>query len=383
MPSASNLVLLWNRSEEWKARLEMVEKAERFVYISVFYIEYDVFGKEFLLALERALARGVKIYLLIDSFGQWLAGHVMPKKIRRALQERLENLRKKDAKIIFYKPPRRTQRMLGGGQHVKIQLSDSGVALFGSSNVSHSSYIAWNDFSALFQGSIVLEFIETLNALGLNASVEHQEFLKNKIQTLQKNVSLGYLFFDPNYSQGILGPLLWRKKNPITKEMLSLIENAQASIQITSFYFKPTQILLDALIAAAKRGVRVEIYHSHRKALDATDLAWIAAAVKFKKMLSAGINIFENLHGEHSKILLVDDKVLAFGSYNFEDAAHDRLAEAMVVTGEKKAIQAVQKIFTKLRYDKSNIRVKKFWKQRLSYPLRFRIFFWGRFKRWL
>ena len=35
---------------------------------------------------------------------------------------------------------------------------------------------------------------------------------------------------------------------------------------ITSFYFKPVGPLLEAVLRAARRGVGVEVYHSHREA---------------------------------------------------------------------------------------------------------------------
>ncbi|MCK7498367.1 MAG: hypothetical protein MZW92_52850 [Comamonadaceae bacterium] len=50
--------------------------------------------------------------------------------------------------------------------------------------------------------------------------------------------------------------------------------------------------------------------HSHRDALPATDLAWIGAAANYPRdCCDAGVVIYENLHGEHSKIVVVDDRV--------------------------------------------------------------------------
>ena len=81
------------------------------------------------------------------------------------------------------------------------------------------------------------------------------------------------------------------------------------------------------------------MYHSHRDALPATDLAWIAAAAHYPRLMKAGVRIYENRHGEHSKIVLIDNEWVAFGSYNFEHAAHDRLAEAMLASRDVRATQ--------------------------------------------
>ena len=111
---------------------------------------------------------------------------------------------------------------------------------------------------------------------------------------------------------------------------------------------------MQAIVEAAHRGVQVDVFHSHPDALPVTDLAWIASATSYERLLNAGIRIYENRHGEHSKIVLVDHNRVAFGSYNFEDAAHDRLAEAMLATSDARAIRPAVSIFRELRKDPDN-----------------------------
>ena len=38
------------------------------------------------------------------------------------------------------------------------------------------------------------------------------------------------------------------------------------------------------------------------------------------RLLEAGVHVYENVHGEHSKIVVVDRARAAFGTYNFDDA---------------------------------------------------------------
>ena len=179
------------------------------------------------------------------------------------------------------------------------------------------------------------------------------------------------------------GPLGWRGPNVVTDRLVERIATAQQSIWITSFYFKPVESLVAAIVAAARRGVQVEVYHSHREALPATDLAWLAAAAHYDRLLAAGVSIYENRHGEHSKIMLVDETWVAFGSYNFEHAAHDRLAEAMLASGDVRATQPAAEIFAELRRHPDNVlvtpQVVAGWPARLK--ARRRLF--GPFKRWM
>jgi phosphatidylserine/phosphatidylglycerophosphate/cardiolipin synthase-like enzyme len=138
-----------------------------------------------------------------------------------------------------------------------------------------------------------------------------------------------------------------------------------------------------ALVAAARRGVAVEIHHSHREALPATDLAWIAAAAHYDRLLAAGVRVYENRGGEHSKVVLIDDGWVAFGSYNFEHAAHDRLAEAMLVSRDSRATDPAAAIFAELRQNPDNTPVTRQGLRDLPAGLRARRRLLGRFKRWM
>ena len=72
MVTASALVPLWNRADEWARRIAMIREAASFLYLSTYYIEYDEYGVELLDALDAAQRRGVAVNLLIDGFGQQL-----------------------------------------------------------------------------------------------------------------------------------------------------------------------------------------------------------------------------------------------------------------------------------------------------------------------
>jgi phosphatidylserine/phosphatidylglycerophosphate/cardiolipin synthase-like enzyme len=162
-----------------------------------------------------------------------------------------------------------------------------------------------------------------------------------------------------------------------------MLDAARVSVQITAFYFKPVAVLADAVVRAARRGVCVEVFHSHREALPATDLAWIAAAVHYARLLDVGVIIRERRRGEHSKIVLIDDAWVAFGSYNFEDAAHDRLAEVMLASRDRSVVEPLRAIIDNLRRDPDNLRVNRDWQDSLPVTLRGKMAMLGPFKRWM
>jgi len=383
MPTASSLRPLWDRAAEWACRLAMIHEARRFLYLSTYYIEYDQYGVELLAALLDAQRRGVAVNLLVDSFGQRLGGVLMTRTIRTALAARLDELRDAGAVVVFYRPEHYLQRWLGGGQHVKIQVSEAGEAIFGSSNITKSSFEGWNEYSVSLRGPVVRTLLESYRAIGGAVDDDHLRGLDGLCADAPDDMTLEYWFCNPNTHQGRGGPLGWRGRNAVTDRIIDMLDAARETVQLTSFYFKPVAPLMTALITAARRGVHVEVYHSHRHALPATDLAWIAATVGYEQLLEAGVQVYENLHGEHSKIVLVDGAWVAFGSYNFEDAAHDRLAEAMLATRDDRAIPHATAIFEELGRDPHNVLVSDRFLSNLPRRVKLRRALIGRFKRWM
>ena len=383
MTSASALLPLWNRGAEWERRLAMVREARSFLYLSTYYVEHDPHGVGMLTELIAAQRRGVAVNLLIDGFGQRLGGTLMSVEHKAALTVMLDELRSAGAVVTTYQPGRLLQRWLGGGQHVKIQVSEAGEAIFGSSNLSRSSFEGWNEYAVALRGPVVRTLLESYRIIGGTVNQSHLAQLDEVAEAGAADLVLEYWLCNPNNCQGRAGPLGWRGRNLVTDGLIDRLATARRSIWITSFYFKPVEPLLAALVDAARRGVQVEVYHSHRDALPATDLAWIGAAAHYNRLLKAGVRIYENRRGEHSKIVLVDDEWVAFGSYNFEHAAHDRLAEAMLTSGDARATWPAAEIFSELRQHPDNALVTPQVLADLPARLKARRWLFGRFKRWL
>lgn len=383
MTAASALVPLWSRAAEWNRRLAMAREARSFLYLSTYYVEYDAYGIAMLDALVAAQRRGVAVNLLIDAFGQRLGGVLMSPADRTALAALLDELRDAGGIVTSYQPPQRVQQWLGGGQHVKIQVSDAGEALFGSSNLSYSSFERWNEYSVALRGPVVPLLLQSYRAIGGCVDESHVDALRDTGADGAADIALEYWFCNPNTAQGVLGPLGWRGPNSVTDRLAERIAGARHAIAMTSFYFKPVEPLLSAVVDAAARGVKVEIHHSHRDALPATDLAWIASAAHYDCLLAAGVRVFENRRGEHSKIVLIDDAWVAFGSYNFEHAAHDRLAEAMLTSRDRRAIVPAQDIFAELRRQPDSVPVTREMLDGLPARLALRRRLLAPFKRWM
>jgi len=390
MSAASHFLPLWDRATEWRRRLAMIEEARSFLYLSTFYIEWDAYAREMLDALIGAARRGVAVSLLVDGFGQRLGGVLMTPGDRAALMARLDDLRAAGGDVRLYQPRHLLQRLVGGGQHVKIQAADTGEVITGSSNITKTSFEGWNEFSVAVRGPIARTVLESWPTIGGEVDPAHLAHLdalgeqdRHAGAALPDAGMFDYWCCNPNLHQTLAGPFGWRGANSVTDRMVDMLDAARMSVGITAFYFKPVPVLMNAVLRAARRGVRVEVFHSHRDALPATELAWIAAAVGYPQLLDAGVTIRENRRGEHSKIVLVDDAWAAFGSYNFEDAAHDRLAEAMLASRDPAVVASIRGILDGLRADPDTVHVTPDWARELSPRLRGKMACLRPFKRWM
>jgi len=342
---ASSFAPLRDRALEWRRRIELIDGARSFIYVSTFYIEWDRYGQEFLQALRHAQSRGVHVALIVDGFGQKLGGLAMPVSSRRRLASEFDALRAAGVEVQNYAPHRHGSRWLAGGHHVKIQLADVGGALFSSGNITASSHERWDEFAVIVDGPVAMPMLESFATLGVNVrQIDRALLAKSSTGGGADPIEFDYEIFNPNAGHGLLGPLGWRSNNFISTRIGDAIAGARASVRLTSFYFKPAPALRRVILAAARRGVRVEIFHSGVEALPETRLAWMAAASDYDELLAAGIEIHESPHGEHSKILLIDDRLAIFGSYNLEHAADDRLAEAMLSSADDRVVRPIREV---------------------------------------
>jgi cardiolipin synthase A/B len=383
--TASRFLLLTDPAAEWSRRLKMIREARHFIHLLTYYVGHDRWAFELLDALAAAQQRGVVVLLGIDAFGQRLGTRRLSHAERASLAQRLAAL---EPGVRYYRPTSRLQRMVGAGQHIKIQVSDAGEALLSSSNISQRSFDTgqWKELAFSIWGPAAEVALETIATLFPGAVTDDQRTLATAVVAPGEGgggpVPLEYWWHDPNLPVAPLAPMIGIA-NPLTQRLIAAIDGARVSIRATSFYFKPCTPLAAAFERAARRGVAVEIFHSHRGALVESELPWMAAAADYRRWFDAGVTIFESLRGEHSKLLLVDGAELAIGSYNFEHAAHDRLAELMVFVRDTRVLVQAHALFDALRADPDNRRVDRAAFARETVSLRARTAIFSPLRRWV
>jgi cardiolipin synthase A/B len=382
--TATYLKILADRDDEWAVRMAMIERAQRFLIVTTYYFGCDDLSGTMMEALTAAAQRGVRVVLLLDRFGQRLGQQISPRPERAVFIKRLQTLRAAGGFIAYYSPKSLMHRFVGGGMHVKIQVSEAGSAVFGSSNIAHHSFRKWNEVSLEIKGEIVADLLEEACRFAALPADDAAALIGMLPEPLnhQNTQSLRYLREDPAERTGRFFPF-GELHNRLTAEIVAMIDRAQNTLSITSFYYKPAPILKAALLRACRRGVDVEIFHSHRDSLEASPLPWISSTFQYASIIEAGGRIYENYAGEHSKIVLVDGREVAVGSYNFEHAAHDRLIEAMVFSDDAALCEDFSAFFTGLRRSPSNTALAPEWVSALPFVLRMKRWLYRPLQRWI
>ena len=107
-----------------------------------------------------------------------------------------------------------------------------------------------------------------------------------------------------------------RRNEPISKSIVSLLNEASERVWIATGYFVPDDVILAALELAASRGVDVRLLISERN-----DHPWLVVVGRsyYSQLLAAGVRIFEYSVGiNHAKVMLADERWAMIGSANLD-----------------------------------------------------------------
>ena len=258
-------------------------------------------------ALIAAAKRGVVCKVLLDSLGSkdWFKS-TWPSRFRDAGIEVTEALPIQIGRFQF----RRADLRL----HRKIFVIDNAIVWTGSMNMvdprtfkQDSGVGEWVDAMVRIEGPVASQFELTFSFDWSvdNPKITHFNEVAPAASPTEGRVLAQEFSSGPVYRDDILYQVL-----------LSAIMDARKELTITTPYFGPDDGLIQALMAAAGRGVNVTLIVP--KLNDSTLVAWSSRSL-YADLMNAGVNIAE-FHGGllHTKSLLIDKRVAIFGSVNFD-----------------------------------------------------------------
>jgi cardiolipin synthase A/B len=281
------------------ALLELINESKHTLHLQVYIFELDETGNKILMALQEAVRRDVKVFLVVDGFGSLSLGSAFKTRMQEA----------GIAFRFFSKMPFPGIFQAGRRLHHKVCVADNRKSLVGGINIADkyrgsTIELPWLDFALLVEGNVSEE---------INDVCERIFSKKFTLKPVQRKPTLVL-----KEKEGIKIRMTrndWiRRKNEISAAYKTMLGNANDEILLFASYFIPSRRLLKILIRASRRGRKVSIVLGRM-----SDVPFIKPATQYlyDKLLRNGIRIFEYKEAVlHAKACVVDREWVSIGSLN-------------------------------------------------------------------
>jgi cardiolipin synthase len=301
--SACNLKILRDAKEFYAALETRIREARHHVHLEFYIWNPDETGARFLSLLAEAAKRGVVVRLLLDGVGS-----------HGFAESQLAELRAAGGQFSWFQSldPKRNRFFLNLRNHRKLQIVDGISAFVGGMNIGREyegldeALGHWRDVQVEADGPVVRELQDVFADDWFFATGE-------------KISALAFFPEPPAHTREVSHVVLGgpdRRNEPISKSIVSLLNEASDRVWIATGYFVPDDIILAALELAANRGVDVRLLISEKN-----DHPWLVVVGRsyYGQLLAAGVRIFEYSAGiNHAKIMLADDRWGMIGSANLD-----------------------------------------------------------------
>lgn len=301
--SATEVHILRDSVEFYPALEEEIRSARHHLHIEFYLWHGDETGARFLRLLTEAAQRGVIVRLLLDGVGS-----------HRFSENLLQDFRTAGGHFSWFQSldPRRKRFFLNLRNHRKLQIADGRVAFVGGMNIGREyegldpALGHWRDVQLRVEGPVAAELQD----------VFADDWFFATGQKICEPVYFPVCAETPRHPMHVVlgGPD--RRNEPISKSIVSLLNEATERVWIATGYFVPDDVLLTALELAASRGVDVRLLVSEK-----SDHPWLVIVGRsyYGQLLAAGVRIFEySVAINHAKITIADDNLSMVGSANLD-----------------------------------------------------------------
>lgn len=279
------------------------------------------------LMAERARA-GVRVRLLVDAAGSLKTARAHDSLLRAAgVEQRL-----------FMPPLGRRRRRINLRNHRKLAVADDAQVWSGGRNLANEYFIgrtgepAWLDLSFTASGSLARQAGRLFEASWQAASGRPADPRLLRLPPPGPSADAPAADPDPGCAASL--PLAqWVPSGPDYHEdtlhalLLSSTFHAERRLLFASPYFVPDEALLEALLLAVKRGVRVLLVLPARSNHRLADLARGRAV---RELSAAGAEVRLLPRMLHAKAVVVDEALALCGSANLDSRSFFLNYEAMV-----------------------------------------------------
>ncbi len=300
----NRVTALCNGDEIFPAMLDAIRGARHTITFETYIYWSGSIGKEFADALSDRSRAGVKVHVLLD----WVGSGKMER-------ERLEEMRRAGVEVERYHPLRWYDlERFNNRTHRKLLVVDGKIGFTGGVGIA-DNWLGhaqdpdhWRDSHFGFEGPAVAQM--------------QAAFIDNWIET-RGIVLHGEEYFPPLEPVGPHQAQVFKSSADEGSENVRLmyllsVASAATSVLIANAYFVPDSLAVATMIAARRRGVRVEIIVPGRH-VDAVVVRKASRAC-WGELLEAGVRIWEyEPTMYHTKVMVVDGVWTSVGSTNFDN----------------------------------------------------------------
>ena len=275
--------------------LNDIVRAKKFIYLETYKFANDYIGIKFRDALTRKANNGVKVKVLIDSWG------------RGAVSESFfEEMIRYGGEVKFFEKIKINSDLFTRGHrrdHRKMVVIDDEIFFMGSMNITGYN-LNWRELILRGNGAMAIMFRKVFLQ---NFEAFNPYIIRKKLAS-SKTLKYG----DFELVRDVPSIPIQR----IKKKYVQLIKKAESHIVIETPYFLPGFLLRKALMDAAKRGVEVKVImpkNSDVRMIDILRNKYLGLLYKNKINL-----LFYLPHNLHAKLMLIDNRIFSIASANFD-----------------------------------------------------------------
>ena len=332
----NKIEVLQNGDALFPVILREIKTAKTTITFAQYLFKGGTLAREFAQSFAERCQAGVKVYILLDSHGTSETPEEIPAILSKAGCH-LEYFRRIQAPqvILPWKLLQYNYR-----NHRRILVIDGRIGFTGGYGISDAwmgdgrTADHWRDTNVRVEGPAV-KYLQAA-------------FTESWLETTGKLLG-GDEFFPRLQPQGQTA-LQFVKSSPVGGSFqnyllyLLSITSAKKSILITNSYFIPDDRMIDALLQATARGVRVIVLVPGKIDFKIT---YRASRRHYGRMLLGGIQIFEYSPALlHSKTMVVDGIWATIGSTNFDNRSFALNEELNLAVYDKSVAQNLEKIFS-------------------------------------
>lgn len=298
----NTVALLHNGNNAFSALIASLQRAVRSIHMEYYIIRDDRIGRTIAEILIRKARAGLEVRVIYDAVGSW-----------RLSRATLRRMHEAGVRTAAYEPIRFPwfTRHATRRNHRKIVVTDGRTAYLGGINIAKyyldGDYMGkWRDEHLRIEGDAVADL--------------QRLFIADWARVKGENLNPAHYTALHTVRQQLPIQLAWSEQGAsrltITEAFAAAIVRARTRVRISSPYFLPPTLILDALRIAVRGGVRVQVMIP---TCSDSPFADLVSDSYVEDLLNAGVELYRYDNGFlHAKLLVVDDTTASVGTANMD-----------------------------------------------------------------